>query len=371
MDQLNADALGHKPKKESFFSPPLFVGFNPKGSDSDSVRSPTSPLDFGAFSNLGNFFRSRRSSHERIWYRNKVGLSIVDSIDFEAKHSGKVLRASDSRNILFRPQLKTNPQNSKSFNISIEAPNSLPKNVGLLPYSQARPSILKKVGSNVQFKIGDFPFEPTPSRTFCSSSFDSRKSGSPLHQLEKGSALFCERGSVSEGGISPTTTEGSNICVSSDVKHSSIMACCSGPGAGIVNIPPSEIELSEDYTCVRTHGPNPKVTHIFGDCILECKGDNSTNFDKNEEYVKLMADSKALTYPSSDFLRFCYSCKKNLEGEDIYIYRGEKAFCSCNCRLQEILIDEEMEKTSADSCEDSSELINGKKLSQASFYIST
>ncbi|XP_047316595.1 FCS-Like Zinc finger 8-like [Impatiens glandulifera] len=31
----------------------------------------------------------------------------------------------------------------------------------------------------------------------------------------------------------------------------------------------SEMELSEDYTCVITHGPNPRTTHIFDNCIVE------------------------------------------------------------------------------------------------------
>ncbi|CAH9112369.1 unnamed protein product [Cuscuta europaea] len=31
----------------------------------------------------------------------------------------------------------------------------------------------------------------------------------------------------------------------------------------------SEMELSEDYTCVITHGPNPKTTRIFGNCVVE------------------------------------------------------------------------------------------------------
>ncbi|CAA3028423.1 protein MARD1-like [Olea europaea var. sylvestris] len=29
-----------------------------------------------------------------------------------------------------------------------------------------------------------------------------------------------------------------------------------------------EMELSEDYTCVITHGPNPKTTRIFDNCIV-------------------------------------------------------------------------------------------------------
>ncbi|XP_019241813.1 PREDICTED: protein MARD1-like [Nicotiana attenuata] len=29
-----------------------------------------------------------------------------------------------------------------------------------------------------------------------------------------------------------------------------------------------EMESSEDYTCVITHGPNPKTTHIFDNCVV-------------------------------------------------------------------------------------------------------
>ena len=31
----------------------------------------------------------------------------------------------------------------------------------------------------------------------------------------------------------------------------------------------SEIELSKDYTYVITHGPAPRTTHIFYNCIVE------------------------------------------------------------------------------------------------------
>ncbi|CAM8919650.1 unnamed protein product [Rhodiola kirilowii] len=48
---------------------------------------------------------------------------------------------------------------------------------------------------------------------------------------------------------------------------------------------------------------------------------------------------------SSDFLSFCYSCSKELAGKDIYIYRGEKAFCSPSCRELEMEDDEKMEDT--------------------------
>ncbi|KAL5718573.1 hypothetical protein ACHQM5_011460 [Ranunculus cassubicifolius] len=90
----------------------------------------------------------------------------------------------------------------------------------------------------------------------------------------------------------------------------------------------SEIEMSEDYTCVISRGPNPKTIHIFGDCIVE-----------NCYWI-----FSSLQHSTENFLSFCYNCKKKLgEGKDIYI--GEKAFCSRECRYEEMLFDEGMEKS--------------------------
>ncbi|KAK8565383.1 hypothetical protein V6N12_058946 [Hibiscus sabdariffa] len=87
----------------------------------------------------------------------------------------------------------------------------------------------------------------------------------------------------------------------------------------------TEMELSEDYTCVISHGPNPRTTHIFDNFIVE-------------NYCRV-PDNKPKT-TSQSFLSFCHACKKNLEQEiDIYIYRGEEAFCSPECRYQEMLLD--------------------------------
>lgn len=100
---------------------------------------------------------------------------------------------------------------------------------------------------------------------------------------------------------------------------------------------PSEMELSEDYTCVISHGPNPKTTIIYDDCIVEsgCGGVPSARTDKivtiqsgcggvgfsgmKKEYNSV---SEKSNFPPESFLSFCYTCKKNLEqGKDIYIYR--------------------------------------------------
>ncbi|KAL2935811.1 Protein MARD1 [Bienertia sinuspersici] len=103
----------------------------------------------------------------------------------------------------------------------------------------------------------------------------------------------------------------------------------------------SDMELSEDYTCVISHGPNPKTTHIFGNCIVQscCGVVGSSSFSSNRNgYLSKFGNS----IPSHEnFLSFCHHCKKKLgEGNDIYMYRGEKAFCSQECRCQEMLFDE-------------------------------
>ncbi|XP_074583728.1 FCS-Like Zinc finger 8-like [Curcuma longa] len=93
----------------------------------------------------------------------------------------------------------------------------------------------------------------------------------------------------------------------------------------------SEMELSEDYTRVISHGPNPKTTHIFDNCILEpC----------NDESIAAVKENSA-----EGFLTSCHACKQVLgPGTDIFMYRGDKAFCSTNCRHHEMLIDEGLSK---------------------------
>ncbi|KAL8481484.1 hypothetical protein ACS0TY_027841 [Phlomoides rotata] len=42
------------------------------------------------------------------------------------------------------------------------------------------------------------------------------------------------------------------------------------------------------------------------------------------------------------FLEICFLCKqKLLPGKDIYMYKGDKAFCSVECRYKQIYMDEE------------------------------
>ncbi|KAF9682550.1 hypothetical protein SADUNF_Sadunf05G0120600 [Salix dunnii] len=55
-----------------------------------------------------------------------------------------------------------------------------------------------------------------------------------------------------------------------------------------------------------------------------------------------------------DFLRACSLCKCRLiPGRDIYMYRGDGAFCSLECRQQQISFDERKQKCSLASKKES------------------
>ncbi|KAK4796368.1 hypothetical protein SAY86_028694 [Trapa natans] len=322
-----SSALPEVHKKRSFSSlPGLFVGLKAKNlSDYSnySTNSPTSPLDFLVFPNPG---RSPRSPCEKMWDCDKIGLGIIDSLDDRPTES------SDFKNIVFRPQLRMrdpkciqsfgsldetgkyfpkklfgssngkSPLNSPRFSDSFpshETPRSLPKN-----FSFSRVHFKSSLGnevSNLVFEINDFPT-------------DSKPSTCPLNSPQSG------QGSSRMGNFS-----------------------CTIPTLE------AEIKLSEDYTCVTVHGPNPKTTHIYGDCIIVCNTINPSYDSLNNKVeqpvvVPSLLDMNLATsnWHPSDFLTRCAMCKKMLAADsDIYMYRGEKAFCSTECRSRAILNDNE------------------------------
>lgn len=103
------------------------------------------------------------------------------------------------------------------------------------------------------------------------------------------------------------------------------------------------MELSEDYTRVISYGPNPKTTHIFDDCVVEsCCG--VVRFSESRKDDNFVNQSMGNYDPCDGFLSCCCGCRKNLEqGCDIYMYRGEMAFCSDECRCKEMIMEEEEE----------------------------
>ncbi|XP_020203064.1 FCS-Like Zinc finger 13 [Cajanus cajan] len=103
------------------------------------------------------------------------------------------------------------------------------------------------------------------------------------------------------------------------------------------------VASSEDYTYVTYHVPNKTITKVYydgGDGRILTQG--YYNITNNNTANNVVAHGPS--YPTSDFLSSCHLCRKNLNGKDIYMYRGEKAFCSNECRSRQIMKDERKER---------------------------
>ncbi|KAK8654751.1 hypothetical protein V6N13_107351 [Hibiscus sabdariffa] len=105
----------------------------------------------------------------------------------------------------------------------------------------------------------------------------------------------------------------------------------------------------EDFTFVTTHhGPGKSSTTkvYFNNDTLGHDRDGFLGAVKDTPSpspspARLVED---VEYPTSDFLSSCHLCRKTLHGKDIYMYRGEKAFCSSDCRSTQIMNEERKEK---------------------------
>ncbi|KAF4358353.1 hypothetical protein F8388_014623 [Cannabis sativa] len=85
------------------------------------------------------------------------------------------------------------------------------------------------------------------------------------------------------------------------------------------------------------HNPLKKATTAVVQGGL-CKS-NSADFTQSQTNT---------TTTTSHFLRACFLCKRRLvPNRDIYMYRGISAYCSLECRQQQINHDEKMDKEEA------------------------
>ncbi|CAI9116348.1 OLC1v1017468C1 [Oldenlandia corymbosa var. corymbosa] len=112
---------------------------------------------------------------------------------------------------------------------------------------------------------------------------------------------------------------------------------------------------------------NNKADHQGGVVVMNANN-NQQQFDPNNPFMGLdqrfmaaaavspsprprnlrrnSADFHA-TADSAHFLKACALCKRRLiPGRDIYMYRGDSAFCSLECRQQQMTQDERKEKCS-------------------------
>lgn len=273
-----------KPCSSIFSSPRLFTSFGSKGfTDTDTMSSPTSVLDSRYFCAFKTPFcsDSQCKSPRSSKPENRNHWDILNS----KRGLGLVDVLTDE---------SSDPKLSKSESRMVLFGSQLKIRIPSLSPSLVSPSV------NSPLSPGDFGTRTSPLHSSKKSPFGSSKSW--LESLD-----------------SPR-----------------IFSSCSSA---------DELELSEDYTCVIAYGPNPRTTHIFDDCIIEsCCGvvGLSASLNKGNSF----AVDQSSSYTCESFLSFCYNCKKNLDqGNDIYMYRGEKAFCSSECRDKEIMAEEDSGKS--------------------------
>nr|GEZ51564.1 hypothetical protein [Tanacetum cinerariifolium] len=93
----------------------------------------------------------------------------------------------------------------------------------------------------------------------------------------------------------------------------------------------------EEYTIVtRHHKPTNNYSYLRKEVVYDNCGDEKlirSLFDISPTPARVVDAIKAV---GAHFLSTCHECNKQLHGKDIYMYRGEKAFCSIECRSMEI-----------------------------------
>uniref|UniRef100_A0A804QLF4 FLZ-type domain-containing protein n=1 Tax=Zea mays TaxID=4577 RepID=A0A804QLF4_MAIZE len=106
----------------------------------------------------------------------------------------------------------------------------------------------------------------------------------------------------------------------------------------------SEYADCEEYTCVISRGADPRTTHILvGETVEVRRGDVGGGYRKVVFSIEPLAlsdrqppvsSSSSPAAPARVVASGCCCCcmKRLLEDRDIFIYLGEKAFCSDECR---------------------------------------
>ncbi|XP_019451089.1 PREDICTED: uncharacterized protein LOC109353316 [Lupinus angustifolius] len=68
---------------------------------------------------------------------------------------------------------------------------------------------------------------------------------------------------------------------------------------------------------------------------------NKTTMMLKKSSLSSSSSSKHSLFQAATFLDQCFLCRKRLlPGKDIYMYKGDRAFCSVDCRCKQIYKDE-------------------------------
>lgn len=112
-----------------------------------------------------------------------------------------------------------------------------------------------------------------------------------------------------------------------------------------------EVGCEENYTYVTCHGQGKSFTKVlYEEDGYVRSGHERKDLERSNNKLSTVKDSRPRyeedfsAYPTTYFLSCCQLCNKNLHGKDIYMYRGEKAFCSAECRSRQIMVDDRKEQ---------------------------
>ncbi|KAJ4916162.1 hypothetical protein Rs2_01712 [Raphanus sativus] len=130
----------------------------------------------------------------------------------------------------------------------------------------------------------------------------------------------------------------------------------------------AEIELSEEYTCVTSRRDGVSKVY-YRDDKFEFR-DNRSESDRNERRLDTStAKKRDVLRDSQEFLSLCCLCKKKLGGKDIYMYKGDRGFCSKECRSVRIMEDNIDAQHKSTSIEVLSSRFTGGKVSPARIFV--
>ncbi|KAL4282790.1 hypothetical protein GQ457_16G002270 [Hibiscus cannabinus] len=103
-------------------------------------------------------------------------------------------------------------------------------------------------------------------------------------------------------------------------------------------------DKEEEFTYVISHGSGCSSTKVYYD-VKEMETPPPPPPPPPPAAAAVAARFvEDVSFPTSDFLSCCHLCRKQLHGRDIYMYRGEKAFCSSECRSTQMMMDERKER---------------------------
>jgi len=111
------------------------------------------------------------------------------------------------------------------------------------------------------------------------------------------------------------------------------------------------MDYSKGKTSVISHRSKSSTNNMYNHCGMEPEIVQYPVRKQHEHGLWFVASpprssSNVPVFHVGHFLRACYLCKRQLnQGKDIYMYRGDKAFCSVECRYQQILMDDGMPLT--------------------------